>query len=536
MYYVVGSGPAGIACAHALVDAGREVTILDGGAELEAERDAIRRSAARKPRTEWTREEVEALKTKVPASGEIPLKLVHGSDYPYRPAMGAPDIRYGDMKIRASYAVGGLSNVWGAVLAPFREADISDWPVSMADMNDGYAAVLALLPVSARQDDLSQFFPMPPSPSALKQSRQIKTFLQSAKNNKMKLDANGLFVGSARVAARAVTDGNALGCYYCGHCLHGCPRDAIYSSRHSLTKLLESGRVQYRPGLVVRTLAETSGDVRIEVVGAGGETSHLEGERVFLGAGTINSTAILLRSLGLYDKPVQFKDAQYYLFPMLQGRAARRVAEEALHTLCQGFIEIFDQEISPYTVHLQIYSYNDHLSEMLDHKLGAMRRLFPRSALLGRLLLVQGYLHSVHSGSIVGRLRQTAYGDVFDLEATPNEQTPAKIGQVLAKLRRNAFRLGAFPVSPLLQITEPGRGFHTGGSFPMAETPGPGKTDPLGRPYGMHRTHVVDASVFPSIPATTITLAVMANAYRIGAAIARMERDTGNHLIRERHL
>ena len=28
MYYVVGSGPAGIACAHALTSAGRTVTIL----------------------------------------------------------------------------------------------------------------------------------------------------------------------------------------------------------------------------------------------------------------------------------------------------------------------------------------------------------------------------------------------------------------------------------------------------------------------------------------------------------------------------
>jgi choline dehydrogenase-like flavoprotein len=29
--------------------------------------------------------------------------------------------------------------------------------------------------------------------------------------------------------------------------------------------------------------------------------------------------------------------------------------------------------------------------------------------------------------------------------------------------------------------------------------------------------HVIDSSVFPTIPATTITLSVMANAYRIGA-------------------
>ena len=36
----------------------------------------------------------------------------------------------------------------------------------------------------------------------------------------------------------------------------------------------------------------------------------------------------------------------------------------------------------------------------------------------------------------------------------------------------------------------------------------------------VERVHVVDASVFPSLPATTITLSVMANAHRIGAVAA----------------
>jgi choline dehydrogenase-like flavoprotein len=34
---------------------------------------------------------------------------------------------------------------------------------------------------------------------------------------------------------------------------------------------------------------------------------------------------------------------------------------------------------------------------------------------------------------------------------------------------------------------------------------------------------VVDSSVLPSIPATTITFTVMANAHRIGQAVARGE-------------
>ena len=71
---------------------------------------------------------------------------------------------------------------------------------------------------------------------------------------------------------------------------------------------------------------------------------------------------------------------------------------------------------------------------------------------------------------------------------------------------------------PALQIAPPGRGFHSGGSFPMRAEPGEFECDRLGRPHGFMRVHVVDSTVFPSIPATTITLSVMANAHRIASA------------------
>jgi choline dehydrogenase-like flavoprotein len=54
----------------------------------------------------------------------------------------------------------------------------------------------------------------------------------------------------------------------------------------------------------------------------------------------------------------------------------------------------------------------------------------------------------------------------------------------------------------------------------MRREPGESDTDTLGRPPGWDRVHLIDASVLPSIPATTITLSVMANAHRIATAAA----------------
>jgi len=88
--------------------------------------------------------------------------------------------------------------------------------------------------------------------------------------------------------------------------------------------------------------------------------------------------------------------------------------------------------------------------------------------------------------------------------------------KLLKKLGKMRGMTGMVPLSPMMKRGEPGRGFHTGGSFPMAANPQGFEADTLGRPVGLQRVHVVDSSVLPSIPATTITYTVMANAHRIG--------------------
>ena len=91
------------------------------------------------------------------------------------------------------------------------------------------------------------------------------------------------------------------------------------------------------------------------------------------------------------------------------------------------------------------------------------------------------------------------------------------------KLFGNRQYLKAVPLSPLLRVGQPGRGFHSGGSFPMRLSPGAFESDRLGRPHGFTRVHAVDSAVFPTIPATTITFSVMANAHRIATTWAETE-------------
>jgi choline dehydrogenase-like flavoprotein len=166
---------------------------------------------------------------------------------------------------------------------------------------------------------------------------------------------------------------------------------------------------------------------------------------------------------------------------------------------------------------LQVYTYNDLYSKAIKGKLAAVPRLADRLSemAVNRVMAIQGYLHSNESSTASIRLD----GEKLLVTGNGDGQSATRVKTLVKKLSRNARALGFFPISPLVRIGDPGQGAHVGGTFPMRAQPGPFESDRLGRPYGFSRVHLIDSSVLPSIPATTITLTVMANAYRIGSGL-----------------
>jgi len=178
--------------------------------------------------------------------------------------------------------------------------------------------------------------------------------------------------------------------------------------------------------------------------------------------------------------------------------------------------------VSPHTVHLQVYTYNDLYPGVLKKALGPAQRLlgFLMPKALGRLLAIQGYLHSNLSPTVSIRLER---GGAHRNEKLVLEgQTPPSARQTVRAVCRKLLTcqryLGGVPVPQLLLFAGPGRGFHSGGTFPMKAAPDRLQTDIYGRPTGFRRVHVADATVFPSVPAAPITYTVMANAHRIASA------------------
>ena len=202
---------------------------------------------------------------------------------------------------------------------------------------------------------------------------------------------------------------------------------------------------------------------------------------------------------------------------MLAFQSSENIAEERLHTLSQIYLEIQNGSISDHNVHFQLYTFSDLF-------LKALRRSFPWLSngpnwLLSRLLVTMFFLHSDDSGRLMTVLDAPVGGRAGELHVRfeYNSRTRVVVRAFVRLLLSKSRRLGFLPLMPLLKLMEPGRAYHAGGSFPMAGSPEGLQSDKLGRPFGWRRIHIVDASVFPSIAAPTITYTAMANAHRIAS-------------------
>ena len=529
MYYVIGSGPASISAAVALTDRGLPVTILDAGRTLEPERQNIIRQLSRLPPEQWSPSDLETLRggDQKARQGSIHVKLTYGSDYPYsdpdQPLQEATE----ESPFHYSMARGGLSNVWGASILPNRAADISDWPIRLEDLEPHYRAVLGFMPSTSVADDLASLLPTyTDGGKPLNPSRQAAAFLDDLGKARDSLQKARIHFGRSRLAVVANGEAERSGCVYCGRCLYGCPYELIYSTASTLRRLLDEKKVIYLDRIVVEKLVPSAGGVTISARDLRrNETVTFDGERAFVGAGVLPTAWIALNSLGAFDEPIEMLDSQYFIYPFFRARRTPGVETESLHSLAQAFLEIDDPAISRHLVHLEIFSYSDFLKRAL---LETPLRFFLRNPwiadqMFGRLLVVQGFLHSDDSGRLRVTLRKDASGQPR-LRVEPQPSARARWASVKAglKLAANGWALRGLPVVPALQFAEPGRSYHSGGTFPMRAQPGRFETDTLGQPTGLERVHLIDASVLPSIPATTITLSVMANAHRIAARVAEL--------------
>jgi choline dehydrogenase-like flavoprotein len=520
--YIVGSGLSAVAAAAALVRRGFRPTILDAGLSPEPNALTLKARLAASGPDEWRSEDLNSARRIGPiAANGIPRKLYFGSDFTFREIDLAPALEVSEASIHRSFAAGGFSNVWGAVIEPLPPREMRDWPVTFEELAPHYGAVRRMLcdtpDISKIESDaaVNRFV------EALRPSSQARALYADLWTNRRDLERAGIRFEYAQLAVRAADHSGDKGCCYCGLCLHGCPYDCKYTAAAALRQLIREDHVAYIPGVVVDKVTPGSGHVLIAARSlADGAFQSFRGQRVLMAAGLLETSKTILTSLGLYGMPFQVKHSDIFTLPVVRFSSAPRVVHERLHTLCQLVMQIEEEAICPHPVHLQVYGYNKLYAELMARKMGFWAHPFSPTlrALTTRLFIIFGYLHS----SVSSTVTLTLTGDRnprLRLEGQPNAQALSISRAVSRKLFRNRKFFRAIPIGFRLRLDLPGGGYHSGGVFPMRDKPEAFETDRLGSLASLPGVHIVDTAVLPEIPPFPTAFTAMANAHRIASEL-----------------
>jgi ferredoxin len=520
---IIGSGAAAAGAALALShQKNLKISVVDIGLQLENDRAQLIEALASSSPDEWDEQAIQLISAQ-PASSRnsrVPEKRVFGSDYPFRNAgqlSGLTTVNDAAASLISS-AYGGFSNVWGSQVMPFTAAAFDGWPVDAATMRRHYEAILRQIPFAGEEDDLAARFPLmrPPVPLPSMSPRSQRV-LAAYEKHKSRLNDRGITIGKARLAF------DAAKCTRCGMCMTGCPYRLIYSAAQTFDVLRHAGRVRFNSGFMALKITEEADRAAVitkEITT--GRIRRFEADRVFVACGAMGTTRLAANSLGLSDVDLPMLESRQFVLPLLSLHATDDPRNKRDFTLNQFNMIVAPDGGSTDLSTIHFYTFNSAFINGLPPLLRARSAEWLQVQLLRRLTVAFGYLPSwnsprlhIHIGSNSGQSGLPEFH--ISSEAAPREQSQM-LRTIMLRLIQSARLLDLYPVIPMLQLSAAGKSYHWGGSFPhMTDRTTVFSSDVLGRAGSWERIHLVDAAVFPAVPAMTYGLTVMANAHRIAS-------------------
>jgi len=511
---IVGSGPAGVAAAWPLVEAGHDVLMVDGGQVPDqsiprGDYESIRRDDPNQ--WQWMiGREFEALRN---AGAVSPKFRAPTLAYVFREFVEANQIAARGFVPIGSLAVGGLSNAWGCGVARFSPAEMSAFPFDESELGPSYARVCRRIGISgAGSDDLTAYFGVDAwadPPVALDDAHRELVHRYARK--RVALTAAGFALGRARVAVLSQDREERKACSRSGFCLWGCAEGSLYSAQQDLRRLRGYSNFTHRPGFVVDRLDVRAGQVAGASTRAG---DAVDATCVVLAAGTLATTRIAMRSLPSYRRAplLALPFAAFALW--LPGRLGAGIASgPAFAQLAFALDADTRDAICGFTFSTHGLPVSEFVRSVGWTKRSAAR-LFPH--LLSSVVVANCFFPAHLSANSV------ALDDdgVLRVEGADAPGLPTLRTETARRLRRAFRRLGAHMLPGSFRPGSTGADAHYAGTLPMRAKPVIGETDCDGALAGLPGVHVADAAAFPSLPAKSHTLAMMACADRLGTRLA----------------
>lgn len=423
-------------------------------------------------------------------------KDISGSYFAY----GVNDQRWGrklySQRICSSHAFGGFSKVYsGSILQP-QISDLTKWPSQSIPSNEDYKEIISNLKINHHKDELDKHFPLYPNNKKIK-FKEIK------------------LLGNSRIAFNKDGKDNKY------------EENLPFDASKEIEKWIKNKKINYFNNCFVESIKKKDKKLIVSYI-KNNKKSYCEYDFVYVGAGCVNTTAIIDRSL--FDKGNRnyfIKEAPILLNLCIKFKKDPNFKNKNnKYVLCSSFLEVLSKLTSRKWSHTQIGEINKIILKKIEKK-------FPLSIYKIIEFFVkytnfsQSFFHSdLKKASIMltSSIEIDSKKNVFQ-KITIKEE-PYLINWRLSFLIKfsiiskfNKLRLVPLPLSQLISAYLRGNklgGWHIGCTLPMINNPTKlNECNTKGEIFGMKNLFIIDSSSFPSIPGSSIALLTMASSYKI---------------------
>ena len=516
---IVGSGPAGVSAAHALVHSGLRILMVDGGKQADISLPKQSFLETRGHDTEQWKwmvgEQFQALNMQT--SGTPKLRTPTHAPV-FEGFSETNHIETKNFMAVGSLATGGLSNAWGCGVSRFSETELMQFPVDVEELEHSYEIVTKRIGVSGcNNDDLADYFGLdawaqPPIPMDSLHTNLYNQYLK----HRVKLVAGEFYLGRSRVAALSHDHAGRKACNHLTNCLWGCSRQALYSAAHELVSLRQDKNFHHEAGFIVEKIEYKGGLWCIQGKHDADESLRIiTCSKLILASGTLATTRFVLKVLK-HRQTVPLLSCPTAVFmlwvPRLLGTSNRSTFGLAQLSFTQHIKEGITGFGSTISTHgLLMSEFIKQLPLRRRYGIDLLKDLL--SSCVVANLFLPGTLSC-------NRARITQNGALY-VEGAYNQDVTDLMGVAKKKLQQSYRRLGAYVLPMSFSVSTPGSDIHYVGTLPMRSKPTLGETNAWGEVHGLQGLYVVDGACLPMLSEKSHTLTIMANADRIARAIRR---------------
>ena len=426
-------------------------------------------------------------------------------------------VKSSSFDVQMSFALGGLANAWGGGLYRFNDNDLSKFPIGPSDLNSFYDRLTSSIGISGAKDDLREFYQSTKylQPEFLLDPISDHTY-NSYLNKKKYFNDKNLFMGRTRLALLSEEHNGRSACDYTGLEFFKPNIPASYNPSYTINPILKQENVSYKKKHLVISYKEYEGYV--EVITRNIDDNALvnfQCKKLILASGPINSAKIVLSSnsdtsskLPILDNPISFVPLMTLKW-LGKKYPSKFFAGANLNIVYNGSLTEHPVQMSFYSPHGALRS-----DLLFDAPLPFMGSLFSSRSILPALGIIQVFYHDEPVSSNYLSLNKD--------NSLKIEYSVKELGS-LEKFLISSFRkIGLWGHSSLCRYPLAGSCYHYAGTLPMTKNPTKSyQTDIYGKLFDSDRVHIVDASLFPFLPAKNHSFTVMANAMRIASYLIK---------------